>query len=213
MNSVVTAVYRNGVFVPTTACDIPENTEVRVIVQGSTIIPPVVTDPAERARIRREVLELMKQNPIPADALVSRASNSMNAVDTNVLIYANDQRDPRKYDIAFRLVDGLDDGALPLAGNLRIPCGVTKTGAVRVQLDQGMALLGNAAEHMGDSDSGLERAGAGIRTDPAIQHFLLGCIADQRMYYAGVGRLYSEDLDTHNGLDGLEIVNPFRERP
>jgi len=68
MNSVVTAVYRNGVFVPTTACDIPENTEVRVIVQGSTIIPPVVTDPAERARIRREVLELMKQNPIPADA-------------------------------------------------------------------------------------------------------------------------------------------------
>lgn len=68
MNSVVTAVFRNGVFVPTTTCDFPENTEVRVMVHGSTIIPPTVSDPAERARIRREALELMKQNPIPADA-------------------------------------------------------------------------------------------------------------------------------------------------
>ncbi len=68
MSSVVKAVFRNGVFVPITTCDIPENTEVQVVVQGSTIIPPIVTDPAERARIRHEVLELMKQNPIPADA-------------------------------------------------------------------------------------------------------------------------------------------------
>jgi predicted DNA-binding antitoxin AbrB/MazE fold protein len=68
MDTVVNAVFRNGVFVPTTTCDIPENTEVRVIVQGSTIIPPVVTDPAERARIRREVIEAMRRNPIPADA-------------------------------------------------------------------------------------------------------------------------------------------------
>ena len=68
MESLLTAVYRNGVFVPTTSCNIPENTEVRVIVEGSSIIPPAVTDPAERKRIRREALELMKQNPIPADA-------------------------------------------------------------------------------------------------------------------------------------------------
>lgn len=68
MNSVVTAVFQNGVFVPTTTCDFPENTEVQVMARGSTIIPPAVSDPAERARIRREALELMKQNPIPADA-------------------------------------------------------------------------------------------------------------------------------------------------
>lgn len=37
----------------------------------------------------------------------------MNAVDTNVLIYANDQRDPRKHSIAVSLVVGLDEGALP----------------------------------------------------------------------------------------------------
>jgi predicted nucleic acid-binding protein len=29
---------------------------------------------------------------------------------------------------------------------------------------------------------------------------------------AGIARLYSEGLDTHDGLDGLEIVNPFRPR-
>jgi predicted DNA-binding antitoxin AbrB/MazE fold protein len=68
METTVKAVYRNGVFVPTTACNFPENTEVEVSVQGPTIIPPTVNDPAERARIRREVVELMKQNPIPADA-------------------------------------------------------------------------------------------------------------------------------------------------
>jgi hypothetical protein len=47
-SSFVIAIYRNGVFVPT--------------------IPAAVKDPEEAARIRREVLERMKQNPIPADA-------------------------------------------------------------------------------------------------------------------------------------------------
>ena len=68
MDTVVNAVFRNGVFVPTIDCDIPENTEVRVIVPGSTIVPPTVTDPWRGAKIRREVLEAMRQNPIPADA-------------------------------------------------------------------------------------------------------------------------------------------------
>ena len=68
MDTMVKAVFQNGVFVPTTACDIPENTEVRVIVQGSTFIPPNVTDPNEQVRIRREVLERMRKNPIPANA-------------------------------------------------------------------------------------------------------------------------------------------------
>jgi hypothetical protein len=36
----------------------------------------------------------------------------MNAVDTNVLFYARDPRDPRKQQIAVRLVSTLADGAL-----------------------------------------------------------------------------------------------------
>ena len=40
MEATVKAVYRNGVFVPTTACDIPENTEVQVTVHGLSTAPP-----------------------------------------------------------------------------------------------------------------------------------------------------------------------------
>jgi len=68
MEATVKAVFRNGVFVPTTACDFPENAEVEVFLQGPTIIPPSVKDPVERARIRREVVERMRNSPISADA-------------------------------------------------------------------------------------------------------------------------------------------------
>jgi hypothetical protein len=36
----------------------------------------------------------------------------MNAVDTNILVYANDPRDPRKQTIAGTLMEDLDDGVL-----------------------------------------------------------------------------------------------------
>jgi hypothetical protein len=36
----------------------------------------------------------------------------MNAVDTNILIYVHDPRDPRKQDIASELVEQLSDGML-----------------------------------------------------------------------------------------------------
>ncbi len=68
MDTIVNAVFRNGVFVPTNECDFPENMEVQVIVRRSTTAPQVVADPEERARIRREVVERMMANPIPADA-------------------------------------------------------------------------------------------------------------------------------------------------
>ena len=52
MEATVRAVFRNGVFVPTTTCDLPENTEVQVSVQGPAIIPPREREPAiiERGR-------------------------------------------------------------------------------------------------------------------------------------------------------------------
>jgi uncharacterized protein (DUF433 family)/predicted DNA-binding antitoxin AbrB/MazE fold protein len=46
MESTVRAVFRNGVFVPTTACDFPENTEAEVVVQGSAMVPPREREPA-----------------------------------------------------------------------------------------------------------------------------------------------------------------------
>jgi len=62
------AVYRDGKFEPTTKPDLPDGAEVDLTVQGPFVIPPVVTDPEERARILREVVESMRNNPIPLDA-------------------------------------------------------------------------------------------------------------------------------------------------
>jgi hypothetical protein len=69
MQDILRAVYRHGAFVPVVPCSLPEETEVEVIVHNKTgIIPPQVTDPEERARIRREVVASMRSNPIPANA-------------------------------------------------------------------------------------------------------------------------------------------------
>jgi hypothetical protein len=67
MSLKVRAVYRHGAFVPQEPCPLPEESEVDLIVQGR-IIPPEISDPAERARILKLVTESMQNNPIPADA-------------------------------------------------------------------------------------------------------------------------------------------------
>jgi predicted DNA-binding antitoxin AbrB/MazE fold protein len=69
MQEIFRAVYRDGAFVPIVPCDLPEETEVKVVVQDARgVMPPQVTDPEERARIRKEVVARMQRNPIPANA-------------------------------------------------------------------------------------------------------------------------------------------------
>jgi len=62
------AVYRGGAFVPETRCDLPEEAEVDLLVQGPRLVPPTVTEREQRARVLRQVTERMKRNPIPAEA-------------------------------------------------------------------------------------------------------------------------------------------------
>lgn len=69
MQEELRAVYRNGAFVPVVPCHLPEETEVEIRVRAeSRLVPPTVTDPHERARSRKEIVERMRNNPIPADA-------------------------------------------------------------------------------------------------------------------------------------------------
>jgi uncharacterized protein (DUF433 family) len=44
MESTVTAVFRGGVFVPTSACNLPENTEVQVTIQPPVTFPTVARE-------------------------------------------------------------------------------------------------------------------------------------------------------------------------
>jgi predicted DNA-binding antitoxin AbrB/MazE fold protein len=60
--------YRNGAFIPQTPYDLPEGAEVELTVHEPHTIPPTVTDPEERARLLKEVVESMRANPLPADA-------------------------------------------------------------------------------------------------------------------------------------------------
>ena len=68
MNYRTKAIFRGGAFVPETRCDLPEDSEVDLLVQGPLLVPPTITDPEQRARVLRQITERMKQNPIPANA-------------------------------------------------------------------------------------------------------------------------------------------------
>ena len=68
MSQTLKAIYRDGAFIPQTPCDLPEGTEVELTVHESDIVQPAVTDPEERKRILKEVVDNMRANPLPADA-------------------------------------------------------------------------------------------------------------------------------------------------
>ena len=62
------AIYQNGAFVPQSPCDLPENSEVELVIEGPHVLPPLVTDPEERKRILEQLVQRMRSNPIPANA-------------------------------------------------------------------------------------------------------------------------------------------------
>ena len=61
------AIYQNGAFVPQSPCDLPENSEVDLVIEPR-VLQPLVTDPEERKRILDQLVDRMRANPIPADA-------------------------------------------------------------------------------------------------------------------------------------------------
>ncbi|MDQ1728980.1 MAG: hypothetical protein QOD33_1105 [Pyrinomonadaceae bacterium] len=62
------ATYRNGAFVPQSPCDLAENSEVDLVIEGHYVHPPLVADPEERKRIVDQMVQRMVANPIPAAA-------------------------------------------------------------------------------------------------------------------------------------------------
>jgi predicted DNA-binding antitoxin AbrB/MazE fold protein len=68
MSQTLKTIYRGGVFIPQEPCDFPDGMEVMLTLGNPYLIPPKVTDPEERKRILKEVVERMRANPIPADA-------------------------------------------------------------------------------------------------------------------------------------------------
>lgn len=65
MTQVISATYKNGAFIPDEECDLPENARVRVMVENEDVIPPTITDDAERREVLARMQERRRNNAIP----------------------------------------------------------------------------------------------------------------------------------------------------
>jgi predicted DNA-binding antitoxin AbrB/MazE fold protein len=68
MSQRIRAVFHDGVFIPQQPCNLPEGSEVEIVVQQPHLLPPEESDPEERARILKSMVERMNNNPIPENA-------------------------------------------------------------------------------------------------------------------------------------------------
>lgn len=133
----------------------------------------------------------------------------MIALDTNVLIYAWDPRDPTKRQIANDLLDAITDGVLLwqvaveflAASRKLVPFGFSLTEAFKEVRD--MRAIWTVAV---PNQNILNRA------EDLISRFSLSfwdALVIAGSLEAGVDQLYSEDFDAYPNIDGMDIVNPF----
>jgi len=134
----------------------------------------------------------------------------MNAVDTNVLIYAHDARDLQKQAAATSLIQSQTEGVLLW----QVSC--EYLAASRKQEPQGYSAK-QAWQDILDLQSVwttllpnwkvLER-GQSLRGSYSLSFWdaliLAACLE------GGVDRLYTEDFDAYPAVNGLEVINPFQ---
>jgi predicted nucleic acid-binding protein len=134
----------------------------------------------------------------------------MNAVDTNVLIYVHDPRNPTKQQIASELVANLREGALVwqvaceyLAASRKAALGLSYERAI-----ERVRRIGAAWTTVLPTWSVMDRM-HGIRSRYSLS--IWDGLLVATCLEGGVHRLYTEDFDAYREIDSLEIINPFRE--
>ncbi|MBS9384712.1 MAG: antitoxin family protein [Dolichospermum sp. BR01] len=65
MPPTLKAVYRNGTFILETACNLPEGSEVELLIQSSSIVSPPISDVESKQHFLKSLISRMQQNPIP----------------------------------------------------------------------------------------------------------------------------------------------------
>lgn len=133
----------------------------------------------------------------------------MNAVDTNVLLYVHDPRDPVKQDIAARLVRSLTDAVLLW----QVACEYL---AASRKLEPYGYSLSKAFEDLRDLHriwpTCLPGWGVVDRAEDLLRRCSLSfwdAMIIAQCLEANVEELYSEDLGVHPLVDRLRITNPF----
>jgi predicted nucleic acid-binding protein len=134
----------------------------------------------------------------------------MNAVDTNVLIYAYDESDMSRHVTASRLIESLDDGVLLwqvacefIAATRRLNQASLAGDGAWERLEDIMQLL----PLVSPTRPVLERARSLMRLH---QLQFWDAMIHAACLETGVMRLYSEDVPG-SVIPGLEVVNPFQQ--
>ena len=68
MPQALKAIYRNGTFILQTAFELPEGTEVELMIQSPQIVSSSTLDPKIKQQLLKSLIERMQQNPIPPNA-------------------------------------------------------------------------------------------------------------------------------------------------
>jgi len=137
----------------------------------------------------------------------------MNAVDTNVLIYAHDPRDPRKQAAATSLIESQSDGAL-----------LWQVACEYVAASRKLESQGYSLEQAWQDIRELRSVWTTIlptwrvfeKAETLMSSFslsfwdaliLAACVEGE------VEHLYTEDFDAYPSVDGVAIINPFASAP
>jgi len=134
----------------------------------------------------------------------------MTAVDTNVLIYAHDPRDPTKQAKAVALINSLIDGALLW----QVACEYLSASRKLEPLGYSRAAAWTDIRDLRRVWTLILPAWGVVDRAEALQGSYSLSFWDAMVIAAslegGVSRLYSEDFDAYPRVNGLEIVNPFK---
>ena len=68
MPQALRAIYRNGAFILQTAFELPEGTEVELLIQSPQVVSPPISNPETKRQFLKSLIERMQQNPIPVNA-------------------------------------------------------------------------------------------------------------------------------------------------
>jgi predicted nucleic acid-binding protein len=133
----------------------------------------------------------------------------MNAVDTNVLIYARDPRDPRKQQIAQDYIATLENGVL-----------LWQVACEYIAASRKLEKLGYDSQQAWLDLGDLRRLWRPVTPTWAVMARAEALLTQYNLSFwdamvvaacleAGVTQLYSEDFDNSAAATGLRIINPF----
>ncbi len=133
----------------------------------------------------------------------------MNAVDTNILIYTHDPRDPVKQTAAVAIVGTLPDGVLLW----QVACEYIAASRKLVAYGHNQMAAWHVLHRLRSTwATAIPSWEVAVRAEELLALYKLSfwdAMIVAACLESGVTRLYSEDFDNSAAATGLEIVNPF----